>query len=130
HSGTLSYSIDSGDGNDTVDLQGMLVHHNYSSVSLSISVDTGAGDDTIYLPNAPDNSGAWIMGANGGLQLNAGDGNDVVYIGNHPSGSFGLSLRAGSDHVVFGGWTGLSTVTISDFDTGPGGDSIDLGGVW
>jgi Ca2+-binding RTX toxin-like protein len=131
---TYSYTIDGGGGNDNVNLQNLFAY-NYSNMSLQVAVDAGAGNDTIYAPQTYD-SVNYGMGSAGSLHIDAGDGDDVVHLGasggamSNVSPSLTLTLGAGSDTVMIDRWTGGSTVTISDFAADPGGDKLDLFGVW
>ena len=96
-----SLVIEGGAGNDVIDASAM------PAASMNLVLNGGEGNDD-------------LRGGAGNDVLNGGDGNDILRGG---GGSDVLNGGAGSDIFEHG------QVTIEDFQTGAGGDKIDLHGV-
>ena len=80
---------------------------------------TGTAAAETIIGNAGDN----VLTGNGGTDtLRGGDGNDILFGG---AGEDTIAVGAGSDTFVYGAMSEARD-TITDFETGPLGDSLDL----
>jgi len=115
--GDGSATISGGDGNDVISLTRL-----YAFKPETIVVSGGAGDDTLEIALA----GTWDKPAT--LTADMGSGNDRVRIMSVQAGGTTLTLGQGMDTVVLDtvlASQGTQTVTITDFETGDGGDVLD-----
>lgn len=115
--GDGSDSLSGGDGNDT-----LVVRHIYTFAPETISVTGGAGDDTLEFEIFESSGHA------AALIADMGEGNDRIRILSMPSGGTTLTLGGGTDTVVLDQLLASQArlpVTITDFQTGNGGDVLD-----
>ncbi|QBE63355.1 beta strand repeat-containing protein [Pseudoduganella lutea] len=107
--------LDGGDGNDSI----------RSSAGTGTDTDTlrgGAGDDFLV--------------ASTNAVLEGGDGNDTLSThddySSRPSPGITMTGGAGSDLFILENmvwWKGVTALTITDFEAGPGGDRLDFSGL-
>lgn len=111
--------IRAGDGDDTI-----LVAHT-TSVATHLNIDASTGNDYINIDRL-DTTGDGSYSLD--LQLWVGD--DTIRIGALTSGYFTLGLGTGSDRIILDPaiipQLHLGPVIVQDFQTGFGGDEIDL----
>jgi uncharacterized delta-60 repeat protein len=138
--GADSDTLIAGAGNDRLyDNQGsniLLAGTGNDTITGGISnwINAGAGDDDIEA----DASSTVVGGAGNdtvrlrglSIEVNTGDGNDRIELGNSNTFASGvLTLGTGSDTVVFSVKAldnGATPVDILDFQTGAGGDKLDI----
>ena len=127
---------DAGQGDDTIDLRGVLA---------TSKVNGGAGDDTIYLSDGPNSTATGGTGNDTivassastatGVVIHGGDGNDTLTAGKRAItiyGDGGNDVIAGSPEAdtLYGG-DGADTITAGEgddfMDAGAGNDNVDAG---
>jgi len=109
--------IDGGDGNDTY-------YHNESG-TMNVTFLGGDDDDTAHILNRNEESQ---------FVLDMGAGDDVIVIDALTAniggdGNFTLTLGSGSDRIDLVGFEVASTITVTDFEVGAGGDTIRIDGI-
>jgi len=107
--------ISGGAGNDKI----TLVDGFSGAPAFYGSIDAGDGDDTLEILR---------IGESGNYVINAGAGDDHVLM-HAMTGDIALSLGAGHDTVELAAYFAAinrSVLTITDFQTGAGGDTVDL----
>ena len=106
-----SDSLHGGDGNDYIEVIRI------SSIGGDVlTVTGGSGDDSIDVSVSP---------AGTTISIDGGEGNDRIALRSMTSAS--ITLGAGADVIDLGGFTSPgSAVTVTDFQAGAGGDSLDL----
>lgn len=107
---------DGGGGNDTFVGRGgddQFRIQRFAGGDNNVSVDGGAGNDSLFIDAS----------VGGFFTIDMGEGDDFIGISRNPSFTTAITLGAGSDTIR---QTSTATATILDFETGDGGDVIDL----
>ncbi|UAB79359.1 hypothetical protein INR77_06690 [Erythrobacter sp. SCSIO 43205] len=107
---------DGGGGNDTFVGRGgddQFTIQRFAGGDNNVSVDGGAGNDSLFIDAS----------VGGFFTIDMGEGDDFIGISRNPTFATAITLGAGSDTIR---QTSTATATILDFETGDGGDIIDL----
>ncbi len=116
-----SHSIDLGDGDNVASLTGGAITIVSGSGSDTINlgyygtrdISTGAGNDTV-------NAASYY----GSATLDLGAGNDLISL--QISNTKTVTLGTGQDSVTLTSWDNTAKLVVTDFATGPAGDTIDI----
>lgn len=108
-------SIKTGDGDDTVIIQGL------SFIGAHIKVDTGGGDDQVYISDSRIDSN--------NIQIDTGNGNDIVEILDSAFEGASFDWRTGSGDDLLRLANSEVNASILKIDGGEGADGISLDGV-
>ncbi|HEY0311684.1 MAG TPA: calcium-binding protein [Allosphingosinicella sp.] len=124
--------VEGGEGNDSF----------YSDQGNDL-IDGGAGDDSFQVERRSTGDSVTLLGGaggdrfdllqigTGGLTVDAGDGDDDISLRSN-DGHYALTLGAGRDILRLAGQSVYSPqggVVVADFETGAGGDRIDLSAI-
>ena len=109
------------------------VHGGLSNFNNPLLVDGGADDDVIAL-NDRRGTLLTVLGGEGNDQItgigsgsiDAGTGNDTLSA--HVLGAT-ITLGTGQDRLTLLSWDNTSSVTVTDFAAGPGGDTLDINAI-
>ena len=114
-------SIDTGSGNDTMDVEGGL----YTETNGNITIDLGAGDDKVTV------NGGLYTESDGSIAINLGDGDDTMKVGGYlmseSGGKINIDLGDGTNafssagfwiegensNATITGGSGVDTVTVN-----------------
>ena len=107
-----SDTLNGGDGDDTI-----TVNHVTSTPTETVTIDAGNDNDQVFV------TGRYVQ-----LNIGLGAGNDrLTFAASGQNGSF-VTLGAGADVIIFDSLLTSTTrgpLTITDFETGNGGDKFD-----
>lgn len=120
-----SDTINGGDGDDRI-----VVTHDYLPAAETITIFGGAGADQVRVGLSASS------GQPGNVVADLGSGNDIYTFDSPASGGTVLTLGTGSDRIVLPAllasngvqFTGMA-LTVTDFQTGAGGDQLDWAGL-
>jgi len=127
--GGTAYTLTGGDGEDVITA---------SAFSGTVTVDGGNDDDEIHFSGGGSNLAATVLGGGGNdlidvlgtssVTVDAGAGNDIVVVGVFGSALTGprITLGSGVDTVRINPASFRNAAVITDFQTGAGGDVVDL----